>query len=189
MKILFLSADNLRNTPFIKDLVFHFKGAGKCILLHDHFGSIADTRFVTKRISSLLSEEMITNNPFSGDQRSIFQESAGTVTVRADFLEQALQRVDVLVMNALGVKEDVTAPLDSLAITRALRAAFPQAQVHVFPRNTRSPLVASPRLLSHEADIEPLRAVYDEETPALEMAAQLLPVVMASPANFLQALA
>ena len=72
MRLLFLSADNLRNGPFIKDLVYHFKGAGKCILLHDHFGSIADTRFVTKRVSALISEEMILNNGFSGDQRGIF---------------------------------------------------------------------------------------------------------------------
>jgi hypothetical protein len=189
MKILFLSADNLRNTPFIKDLVFHFKGAGKCIILHDHFGSPADTRFVTKRISSLLSEEMITNNPFSGDQRSIFQASAQGIAVRKDFLDQALQQVDVVVLNALGIKDSVTVPLDALAATRALREAFAISQVFVFPKNGRSPLVASPRSFTSLADIDPLRAVYEEETPALEAAAQLLPVVMASPANFLQALA
>lgn len=188
MRLLYLSADNLRSTPFIKDLVFHYKGVGKSILLHDHFGGIADTRFVTKRISSLLSEEMVMNNSFSGDQRGIFQAEGATLTVRKAFLEMALETVDVLVMNALGLKAGATAPLEPLAVAQALRAAFGSGEVVLFAKNSRSPLVASPCHLSDASEPERMLKVYEEEALLLGNAARLLPVVLASPANIVHAL-
>ncbi|MEY3442870.1 MAG: hypothetical protein RLZZ519_1151 [Bacteroidota bacterium] len=189
MKLLYLSAENLKSTPFIKDLVWNFKEVGKCIILHDHFGSIADTRFVTKRISALMSEEMITNNAFSGDQRSIFQQVNGSTEIRKEFLAQALETVDLLVLNALGTDGDAMSPLDPLEVAMQLRAAFDLDHIHVFPRNSRSPMVVSARSLKSIADLEPLRAVYEEEAPTLSIAEKLLPVVLAAPSNFLKAFA
>ena len=188
MKLLYLSAENLRSTPFIKDLVWNYKQVGRSIILHDHFGSVADTRFVTKRISALMSEEMITNNAISGDQRGIFQEGDHGVLVRKDFLEQALQNVSLLVMNALGAKEQGTTMLDPLAVALQLRSAWDLEHVHVFPRNSRSPMVVSVRELQTTADLEPLRAVYEEESLTLANAQRLLPVILGSPSNFLKAL-
>ena len=188
MKLLYLSAENLRSTPFIKDLVWNYKQVGKSIILHDHFGSVADTRFVTKRISALMSEEMITNNAISGDQRGIFQEGGQGVVVRKDFLEQALQNVSLLVMNALGAKEQGTTMLDPLAVALQLRSAWDLEHIHVFPRNSRSPMVVSVRELHTAADLEPFRAVYEEESLTLANAQRLLPVILGSPSNFLKAL-
>ena len=188
MKLLYLSAENLRSTPFIKDLVWNYKQVGKSIILHDHFGSVADTRFVTKRISALMSEEMITNNAISGDQRGIFQEGGQGVVVRKDFLEQALQNVSLLVMNALGAKEQGTTMLDPLAFALQLRSAWDLEHIHVFPRNSRSPMVVSVRELQTAADLEPLCAVYEEESLTLANAQRLLPVILGSPSNFLKAL-
>jgi hypothetical protein len=188
MKLLYLSAENLRSTPFIKDLVWNYKQVGKSIILHDHFGSIGDTRFVTKRISALMSEEMITNNAISGDQRGIFQESESGIAVRKDFLEQALQNVSLLVMNPLGASGENTAILDPLAVALQLRSAWDLEHIHVFPRNSRSPMVISVKALQTMDDLEPLRAVYEEESLTLANAERLLPVILGSPSNFLKAL-
>ena len=184
MKLIFLSADNLRNGPFIKDLVYHFKDVGKCILLHEHFGSVADTRFVTKRISALMSEEMILNNAFSGDQRGIFVQSANGVSLRHDFLQAALETVDLLVLNALGLADEAVQPLDALQALAQLRTAFDVQEVHLFPKNARSHLVAQRRHILDAAEIAPLRELYEEEADALDRALQLLPVVLAAPGNF-----
>ncbi len=188
MKLLYLSAENLKSTPFIKDLVWNYKEVGKSIILHDHFGSVADTRFVTKRISALMSEEMITNNAFSGDQRSIFAKTALELQVRKEFLEQALETVDLLVLNALGTQDTSSVALDPLDVAIRLREVWGLEHIHVFPRNSRSPMVVSARSLQSLADIEPLRAVYEEEAQTLANASKLLPVVLAAPSNFLKAL-
>ena len=188
MKLLYLSAENLKSTPFIKDLVWNYKEVGKSIILHDHFGSVADTRFVTKRISALMSEEMITNNAFSGDQRSIFAKTALELQVRKEFLEQALETVVLLVLNALGTQDASSVALDPLDVAIRLREVWGLEHIHVFPRNSRSPMVVSARSLQSLADIEPLRAVYEEEAQTLANASKLLPVVLAAPSNFLKAL-
>jgi hypothetical protein len=186
MKLLFLSSDNLRSGPFIKDLVYHYKDVGKSIILHDHFGGIADTRFVTKRISALMSEEMILNNAFSGDQRNIFQREGDGVAVRTAFLEQVLETVDLVVLNPLGLVAGSVTALDTLQVLAALRQAFAVEEIHVFPKNVRSPLAAQRRQLSAQAEIAQLRAVYEEEAIVLDLASQLVPVVMAAPGNFKQ---
>lgn len=184
MKLLFLTADNLRSSPFIKDLVYNYKDVGKSIILHDHFGSIADTRFVTKRISALMSEEMILNNAFAGDQRSIFQQGADGVVVRAEFLESALQTVDLLLLNPLGLADGQVVALDAVQVLAALRRVFDVDEIHVFPKNVRSPLAAERRRLVMAAEVASLRDVYEEEATVLDMAVQLLPVVLAAPGNF-----
>jgi hypothetical protein len=187
MKLLYLSADNLRNGPFIKDLVYNYKKVGKSIILHDHFGKVADTRFVTKRISALMSEEMILNNAFSGDQRQIIATTADALSLRMDFLQQSLQTVDLIILNALGLADGALATLDPLRVLDALRLALDVEEVYVFPKNARSPLVSQPRLLRAAAEIEPLRPVYEEEAAVLGLAERLLPVVLAAPGNFLTA--
>jgi hypothetical protein len=184
MKLIFLSADNLRNGPFIKDLVYNFKGVGKCILLHDHFGSVSDTRFVTKRISALMSEEMIVNNAFSGDQRNILSVQAGEVAIRIDFLENALKTVDLVLLNALGMQDGAIKALDPLQVLAQLRVLLGLEEVYLFPKNTRSPLVAQRRRLVSPVEIAELKAVYDEEALALDRAEQMLPAILAAPGNF-----
>ncbi len=184
MKLFYLSNDNLRNAAFVKDLVYNYKGIGKSILLHDHFGGIGDTRFVTKRISALMSEEMIVNNPFSGDQRSIVARSGGELSLRGDFLQAQFATVDLIVLNALGMEGDEVKPMDSRQVLGLLRAHFGVNEVHLFPKNVRSPLVSVRRSLSSADEVEQLRSVYEEEGPVLDSALGLLPVILAAPGNF-----
>ena len=187
MKLLYLSADNLRNGPFIKDLVYNFKKVGKSIILHDHFGKVADTRFVTKRISALMSEEMILNNAFSGDQRQIFTTTAGALALRMDFIHKSLETVDLVLLNALGLADGELVSLDPLRVLDALRLALDIEEVYIFPKNARSPLVAQRRLFTSVDEIAPFRPVYEEEANALALAERLLPAVLAAPGNFLNA--
>jgi hypothetical protein len=184
MKLLFLSADNLRNGPLIKDLVYNYKNLGKSLILHDHFGSVSDTRFVTKRLSALMSEEMIVNNAFSGDQRSILSLVDGHVKVRAEFLKHALDTVELLLLNPLGLQGDLIAQLDPAQVLAQLRHDLDITDIYIFPKNVRSPLVAMRRHFAMAQDIAPLRDAYEEESAVLDFAEKMLPVVLAAPGNF-----
>jgi hypothetical protein len=184
MKIFFLSADNLKSGPFIKDLVYNFKDVGKSIILHDHFGNVNDTRFVTKRISALLSEEMILNNAFSGDQRGILTQTAAQITIRKELLDQAHQTIDAILLNPLGLIDGQLGLMDAKSVIAALRSQYAIESIHLFPKNSRSPLVAQARHLRQAQEIADLLMAYEEEASILSLAQNLLPVLLAAPGNF-----
>jgi hypothetical protein len=184
MKLIYLTADNLRNSSFVKELVYQYKHVGKSILLHDHFGSVADTRFVTKRISAMLSEELIVNNAFSGDLRNILTLQAGQIHLRKEILEEAFKTVSLVILNPLGIGAEGVEAFAAGAVAKVIRDAFPISEVHVFPKNLRSPLSVERRRIEDVAALAPLRAAYEEEALALEAAAELVPVVLASPVHF-----
>lgn len=188
MKLLYLTAGNLRSTPFVKDLVYNYKEVGKSILVHDHFGGLSDTRFVSKRISALMSEEMITNQAVSGDQRSLFQWHEGQVSVRKELLETSLKTVDLLVVNAIGIQDGVAIAIDPLMVVHELRKAFGLQEVYLFAKNSRSPMVANPHRFEIAESIQALLTVYEEEAEVLRAAQSLVPAVVASPSNFLKAM-
>lgn len=189
MKILFLSTDNLRNTPFIKDLVYNLKGAGKCVIVHDHFGSIADTRFVTKRLSALCSEELIPTNAFSGDQKRLLRQvDADNFELHIPAILDLLRTVDLVILNAIGLgTTDEPQQFPARLWINALRQQAGAEGVHVFSKNARSPLVSQPRLILGEIDVSPLREAYAEEAAAMDLAVQLAPCHLVSPSNFKQA--
>ena len=192
MKLLYITADNLRNTNFVKELVWNFKHVGKAILLHDHFGSLADTRFVTKRISALMSEEMIVNNALSGDQRNILKIESGNIALHKDFLDNAFKIVDLIVLNPIALDAGKPIAANSIEVAKAIRAAYGLEEIYVFPKNLRSPLSSERRefnLAEGEAELKVLRGVYEEEAIALDAAEALLPVVLASPSKFLEPVA
>jgi hypothetical protein len=186
MKLLYLTSDNLRNTPFVKELVYHYKDVGKSIILHDHFGSVSDTRFVTKRVSALLSEESITNNAVFGDQRSILRETAFGILIRQDLLQRLLETVDVLVLNALCLADQKVKTIDPIAVAQQLRLAFGLETIHLFARNSRSPMVAMPRHVMMPSDTSSLLEAYEEEAAVLHAASRLSPAVIGSPSNFME---
>jgi hypothetical protein len=186
MKLLYLTSDNLRNTPFVKELVYHYRDVGKSIILHDHFGSVSDTRFVTKRISALLSEESITNNTVFGDQRNIIRETATGIFIRQDLLMRLLETVDVLVLNALCLADQQVKAIDPITVAQQLRLAFGLETIHLFAKNSRSPMVAMPRHVAMVSDISSLWEAYEEESSVLNAATKLIPAVIGSPSNFME---
>lgn len=180
MYLLYLSEKNLRNKSFIIDLVHHFKPPGKGILLHDRFGSIADTRFVTKRISALLSEGMIVNQPLSGDQRNLLKQAEGGIKFNQTLTQDLFKVMDLLVMNTI---LPGAATADPLEVIPSIRSAYPDIELILFPDNSKSALTAEAKRIYNTLDAENLFPVFEEEKETLERASTLAPVMIASPSN------
>jgi hypothetical protein len=180
MILYFLSEDNLRNQAFIKDLVYHFRPAPGSILLHAPFGSVEDTRFVSKRISAYLSEELVVNSILHGDQRKLIQLVDGQPVVRRDLIDASFQQCALLVMNALSAD----GPVDVQALIGALRATYDISELVLFPASPKSALGAGRPQVQAPGDHSRLIAVYEEEAPVLDRALALAPATIANPATF-----
>lgn len=184
MNLLFLSQANLADSFFMKSLVGTYRPKGPTLLVHDHFGkAAADTRFVTKRISSLLSDNLVVNNAFSGDQRGILAREGGRLTVNGDFLRHALQVVPLVILNPLVREGDGHTPANADEVLLLLRNELVQGEVVLFTRNMKSPLAAQRTLVQDEGHHAQLAALYEEEAESLRRALALRPAVLASPAN------
>lgn len=185
MNLLFLSQANLRDTFFMKSLVAGWKLKGPSILLHDHFGrSAADTRFVTKRISAMLSENLIVNNAFSGEQRGIFTQTDQAVTLNEAILRKAFDTVSLFITNPLVSHGNEVAAAPPSTILQLLHRSFAPEQVFLFPSNSKSPLGADRTRVNSEEDLIRLLALYEEEAEVLQHAWSVAPAVLASPSNF-----
>lgn len=189
MKLLYISQENLKNQNFIKLLVSNFKPEDTAILLHESFGDKAgDTRFVTKRISSLLSDNYIPNNAFSGDQRGILSvgPDGKSPRLRTAFLNKMMQGLPVLVLNCLTQGDVEPSEAEPLEVARLIRSEFPVKETVVFTQNPLSPLGTKGETITTQADLDRLLALYEEEKGSLELAMKLAPARIASPTNFSQ---
>lgn len=185
MRLIYLSPDNLQNAIFIKDFAFNFPEKGNSIVVHAPFGKgIQDTRFVTKRISSVMSEAMVVNNPFSGDQRNIFQKRSEGISLNGEYLAAQLQLVPALVLNPIMAMGEAAEIGDPLVMMEEIRKALPITEVMVFTRNSRSPLAMQKPIIRAEADVAEWLTAYEEERNALETALRLAPAQLVSPLNF-----
>lgn len=186
MKLFYFTSDNLHNSFFIKEFVSAYhKVEGKAILVHAPFGSLNDTRFVTKRISSVFSEVLVVNNGISGDQKKILSlEASGELVVRTGELQRQLQMVDLLVMNTIAASEAGPTMVDSLQLVGKLREVFEVDSPMLFTKNSKSPLAQKYVPVNAASDIDPLLAIYEEEKVALEHAAAMAPSVIGSPTLF-----
>lgn len=180
MILYYLSEDNLRNQAFVKDLVYHFRPAPGSILLHAPFGSAEDTRFVSKRISAFLSEELVVNSILNGDQRKLIQVVDGAPVLRQDLIEAGFAQAALLIVNALS--ED--GPVDPEQLIRHMRAHFDITELVLFPSSPKSALGAGRPTVAGADDYTRLQAVYEEETSVLQRALALAPATIANPATF-----
>lgn len=185
MKLFYFSRENLGSSFFIKEFVAQLpEHPQRGIVLHDYFDSVTDTRFVTKRISAVMSELMVVNNAFSGEQRQLFRQGADGLEVRAGLITDLLQTVDLLVLNTLVAGEDGVQAGNPEAILSALRKVLPLEEVVLFADNTRSPLVREKQPITADTDLSEWLALYEEERSALERAQRLAPVSLSSAANY-----
>ncbi|GAB4402286.1 MAG: hypothetical protein OHK0039_00050 [Bacteroidia bacterium] len=185
MKLIFFSESNLRDKFFIKDFVSHYKLTGKSLLIHAPFGdSVSDNRFVTKRISALLSESMVYNNAFSADQRDLFLLSDGHMQIHADQIHKLLQPIQLLILGPL-VRVDGTPQLaDPVQMLLVARETLAVEEVLLFPANSRSPLAVQRPLVDTGDDVDRLLAIYEEEAAAIRLAGRLRPARIVSPTNY-----
>lgn len=186
MKLVFLSQANLTDEKFIHEFVHSFSSSEKSILLHDHFGAyIEDTRFVTKRLSALLSEENVVNSAFSGDQRTIFKKhNEGGISFRSDFVKELMQHLQLLILNPIAVNGIGSVEANPVDVIKAIREGFDIDEIIIFPQNSKSPLGKEKKTVGSRDDFEKLALVFEEEKSMLEIALALSPAVIASASNF-----
>ncbi|MEM6263070.1 MAG: hypothetical protein AAGI38_11225 [Bacteroidota bacterium] len=186
VKLLFLSEANLRERMFVQDFVHNFAfKQEKSILVLDAFGgTVRDTRFVTKRLSSLLSEVMVYNNAFMAGQRGLFVQETGKWQVRTDLISSLLKYIQVLLIGPV-VGEGATASLISpIELVQAVRDNFEVDEILLFPKHAKSPLAAQKTWVKSTEDLKQLMNVYEEEADVLHLAAQLSPSRLVSPVNY-----
>ena len=185
MKLVFLSEENLRSREFIINLVHNFSFGDQYILLHDAFGgTVRDTRFVTKRISSLLSESMVVNNAFSGDQRNILELKEGLLHFRTEYVTQLLEQLQMFILNPIATTPEGPALQPAEKVIQVIRNQLPIDEVLVFPDNGQSPLGNEKQLMDSTADYDRLVRIYEEEDAALQRALRLRPTTIVSPVNY-----
>lgn len=189
MKLIYVSEANLRDRLFVKDLVFNYKSDEKALLIHAAFGgTVADTRFVTKRLSALFSEAMVYNNAFPAGQRDFFKESsAGVFTVETDRIETLLAPIQMIIFSPIMTTSSGGDGLvDPFLLLQAARYAFGIEEILVFPDNPMSPLASQKPLIAATDDLEKWVGIYEEEQAALQRALTLRPARLVSPQNYSQ---
>lgn len=186
MKLLYLTESNLRDRLFIKDLVFNYKLKEKAILIHDSFGeTVRDTRFVTKRISALLSENMVYNNAFSAEQRDMFYlDPNGEMEINTEKILGLLSPIQLLILGPVIKQAGESVLADPLQMVEICRTQMEIDEVIVFTENPLSPLGTKNIVLNEREEVDRLAKIYDEEAQALELAWQLRPARLSSPNNF-----
>lgn len=185
MKLLYLTEANLNDRLLIRDLVHNVKFKKKAFLIHDAYkGNLKDTRFVNKRISALMSEAMVYNNAFCGEQRSFFKQEGEKIVPNRRLIEQLFPPIQILILGPTLKKEGKISLANPLDLVASLRKAYDIEEVILFPKNPLSPMVSKAKYIRSEADRDKLMEIYGEEKEALDLAFELKPTLLASPANY-----
>lgn len=181
--VLYLSAANLADRLFFKDFVHRFSFAHPVVVTHaEKPGDPATVRMTTRRISALLSEALVHNTAFTGEQRGMVKSVGNDLVVDKAAIEKLLGIVPVLVLGPLAAADGQTIVADGEALCVALKEAF-SGSVMVFTDNPLSPLAAKPRQVDTEAERDRLIALYEEERVAIGRAYALRPAWLAGPSN------
>lgn len=185
--LLYLQAALLDDRLFLRDFFAQAaKLSGPALLVHEAptgalAGPTPDVKriaFTGKRLSANLSEAMVPNVAVTGAQRGLVSAEGH---VSAAKLQALYEQVTWVVLSPLvSDGTPLGRPLEPLGLLRALRGALPEARLVLFAANPLSPLGSTPVVVNAAADIEPLRALYGEETATLERAAAWAPVTIAS---------
>ena len=186
VKLLYLSEQNLRDRLFIQDFVFNYKFKEETLLFHAPFGeNMRDTRFVTKRLSSLLSEAMVYNNFLMGDQRDCFSFGEnGLLEINTAPIRELLYTAKLLLIGPV-VKQNGKAVIgDPLQMLQLARETFEAEETLLFPTKSKSPLAANKPTIEDRSEVDRLLSIYEEESDTLELAYRLRPVRLVSPVNY-----
>ncbi len=187
MKLLYLTESNLRDRLFIQDLVHNFKYelSEDVLLVHAPFGgTVRDTRFVTKRISTLLSETLVYNNAFTIEQRDLVKVSEEGMQVNVEMIPKLVAPINLLILGPVAKGPDGPVIIDSIELVEALRSQLSIEETIVFPANGLSPLGRKNTVITDQEQVLELKKAYDEESEALELAYRLRPAKLASPVTY-----
>ncbi len=185
MTLIYLSEPNLRDRLFLKEFASAFSIKEKAIVIHSSYNeSISDTRYVSKRISALLSEAMIYNNAFSADQRQFFSIDNDLIRINKSLIDTLLDPIQLLIFNPVVAVEGNASLADPIRLLLAAREEFHAEDVIMFPDNPMSALGMENAVINSLEDKERLIAVYEEEKAIIEIAYRLRPARIASPNNY-----
>ncbi len=185
MKLIYLSQENLNDRLFIKDFVHNFKLSGNTLLIHEPFNnSVKDSRFVTKRLSALLSETMVYNNAFSGDQKNFFYYEDNLLKANIRLMQELFQTVQLLILSPVVKQKDHLKLLEPTDIIQTMRKQTEIEMVLTFTDNPLSPLASKGPVIEKKEDVEHWKELYDEEQAALLRAFELRPAKIVSPTNY-----
>ena len=185
MKLIYLSEANLRDRLFIKDFVHNFEIKDKALLVHEAFGpKVSDSRFVTKRISALLSECMVYNNAFSAHQRNLYTHTSEGLVLNKDEVLRLLPPIQLLIIGPIGDLGSGPQLIDPMQMAQVARHTLEIADILTFTDNPLSPLAGKREFIASEEDVRRLSKVYEEETSSLQRAFSLKPAYLCSPTNY-----
>lgn len=189
--LLYLSSTNLLDRLFLRSLFDHFENWKKpTILLHDYVDpSIEKTKFIAKRISALLSENLVGNIPISGETKKCLVRIENDILISEPVFETFFQKVPLLILSPIIFNlascelQLVKAP----DILESWRQKNPLLRFFFFSENPLTPLTAHKVFFENPPDLEKyqkLLSIYPEEKTALELSFRLAPSCLASPTNF-----
>ena len=187
MQLLFFSQANLQDRLFLRDVFKQFPQLKPpFIIVHEAYQDHVDTvRMLTKRVSAHLSEGMVPNLAFSGDQRNLLSvDGDKKILINTKLLGQMLANVSGVVINTL-VREGAVVRLSSSEpVLKAFRQQMDLERIIFFPDNPASPLGGNKTALSSEEDYIQAMNAFEEESNIIEKAFGVKPSVIASAHNF-----
>lgn len=183
VKLIYLSEANLRDRLLIRDLVFNYKIEEKALVVHSSFnGTLRDTRFVTKRLSSLFSEAMVYNNAFSGDQRKFcFRDEEGKLKIDVSRVQKLIAPIQMIILGPLIENNGEVELFDAEEMIQPIRSDFDISEVLLFPGNPLSPLGGKSKMIENEEEYKALRGVFEEEEEVLSRALRHKPARIVVP--------
>lgn len=185
MQLIYLSSANLKDRLFMRDFVHNFKWNTRTLLLHEPFGNtIADTLFVSKRISSLLSEALINNNAFPAAQRDFFYLENGDLKVAVNKIQQLQSTIPLLILGPIIKENGIETLANATEMVHAARKAFSITLITTFTDNPLSPLGTKKIVMADAEMYDKYLSIYEEEKNALERALQFAPASLCSPFNY-----
>ena len=184
MQLHYLSQANLGNPEFIREWLQHLPKEKPIIVLHAPFGEeLRDTRFVTRRLSSLLSEANVRNTAFAAYQHKLFTQSHHGVEVSEKQILRLMQYAPILIIGPLMQYTENVEIISGVSLLKAIHKVFARADTLVFCANPRSALARAPQYILPSTGISGLLAAYEEESDTLRLAQKLAPAWICSPAG------
>jgi hypothetical protein len=190
LHLFYLSRPNLMDRLFLKSFYDNFQRWQKpAIVFHEYIEpNPENAKFLSKRISAQLSENLITNIPIScGTKNAMFVEENQELNLNESVIEKFLETVSVVILNPVvgsQAEEKLIEPLQALKLWRKHNPVMPFI---FFPENPLTPLTRSK--ISFGANekrdkLEELLIIYPEEKNALELSFRFAPSFLASSSNF-----
>jgi hypothetical protein len=175
---------------FLKSFYDNFQQWQKpAIVLHDYLQpSPENVKFVSKRISAQLSENLITNIPIScGTKNAMFVGENQELNLNESIIKKFLETVSVIILNPVISNQAEEKLIEPLQILEVWRKRNPLMPFIFFPKNSLTPLARSKISFSANENrdkLEELLIIYPEEKNVLELSFRFAPSFLASCSNF-----